>query len=169
MTSLMAALGSPRADSTVPGARFPGWTAARASLASALAGLGVTARLRSWQALWRLLHDPPPPRTATWAALCGSATVANVAGKIRTLQTQDLVRVISWNARWLVDPLAPVGQRKRQLSDSWLLRGSLVLLQETHWTPETAAIWEAISHTAPSPLHRPLWDRGAVHREALPS
>ena len=50
--------------------------------------------------------------------------------------------IISWNARWIVDPHSGPSASKRELISRLLSKGYIVCLQETHWLAEDAALWQ---------------------------
>ena len=51
------------------------------------------------------------------------------------------IRIATWNTRWLLSPHTEQGTRKRAFINDFLLQGTVVALQETHWTPTAAAVW----------------------------
>eukprot|EP00974_Lingulodinium_polyedra_P056491 5433832-Lingulodinium_polyedra.AAC.1 len=53
----------------------------------------------------------------------------------------DRISVLSWNARWMVDPLSERTRGKKLEIENALAAGRPVLLQETHWTESTEAVW----------------------------
>eukprot|EP00969_Alexandrium_andersonii_P019545 852813-Alexandrium_andersonii.AAC.1 len=59
------------ASVAAPPRRSPCWAAARASLESHCA---VPRAVRSWQALYRLLHRRPAPTSISWGGLLGDFT-----------------------------------------------------------------------------------------------
>ena len=59
-------------------------------------------------------------------------------------QTADGPGIVSWNAKWLVDPHSAPNTNKRQLIRRWLDAGKIVLLQETHWTLADKAKWSTL-------------------------
>eukprot|EP00969_Alexandrium_andersonii_P351318 15435175-Alexandrium_andersonii.AAC.1 len=50
-------------------------------------------------------------------------------------------KVASWNVRWLVSLSSHRGRAKRRKVRGLLEAGHVVARQETHWTPEEAALW----------------------------
>eukprot|EP00974_Lingulodinium_polyedra_P025576 2473171-Lingulodinium_polyedra.AAC.1 len=47
----------------------------------------------------------------------------------------------SWNTRWMVDPINEKTTDKKAVIQTMVDAGTVVLLQETHWTRATAAMW----------------------------
>eukprot|EP00974_Lingulodinium_polyedra_P100546 9740334-Lingulodinium_polyedra.AAC.1 len=55
----------------------------------------------------------------------------------------DRISAVSWNAKWLVDPQATCTRNKKPEIEAALDSGKPVLLQETHWTPHSEALWRS--------------------------
>ncbi len=51
--------------------------------------------------------------------------------------------MVSWNLRSLRDTTTFAAKGKRACLRSWLQKGSIILLQETHWSDADKAVWEA--------------------------
>ena len=83
MASLWEARGRPPPGEALPPSRSPRWIAARCLLEGALRLQGCTERIRSASTLWQLVHCSHVPTGATWQALCGTQSVANVAAAVR--------------------------------------------------------------------------------------
>eukprot|EP00969_Alexandrium_andersonii_P041682 1827417-Alexandrium_andersonii.AAC.1 len=86
------------ANGTAPLRRSCEWLALRRDIA---ATAGLRQPPRSWQQLYRVIHERPAPRCATWEEVLGDIT----PGALRTrwhADTADGQAVTSWNLRWLV-------------------------------------------------------------------
>ena len=95
-------------------------------------------------ALWRLLHDgSQPPRGATWAAALAGATASGLIAAIQMAREPGPGDAATWNLRWLTDPGTDKARAKRAQLLKLTDRGTVVLLQETHWDAEAAAIWSS--------------------------
>ena len=127
------------------------------------------AALRTPASLWAAAGSPGRPGRR-WAQLAD----ISLAGLVRRLlrpRSAGTVQIATWNARWLLSPHSGQGTRKRAFIHGLLLQGIVVALQETHWTPVSAAVWgglfpgaQVFSSEAPGPpeddpLRRP---RGGV-------
>ena len=100
----------------------------------------ITAPCRSATALFTLLHNRLPPPGTTWAALLH---VTDAALAPRAALPTALPQVASWNLRSLRDPTTHVAAGKRSCLRTWLQKGSVIMLQETHWLESDKATWEA--------------------------
>ena len=139
MASLWEALGCPPLAATLPGARSSAWSAAREMLAAQLREHDVTTRIRSAGVLWRLLAGTAPGPGATWGQLCRLGTVEVLAHRVRATGTSQDFRIVSWNVRWLLSPHTERAAAKRAVIVRALGGGSVVMPQETHWTPAATA------------------------------
>ena len=167
--SLLEALGSPSLELLPPSAASAEWTARRHSLRAHLRAAGCHAHLRTPAALWAAAGAQGRPGRR-WAQLSDTSLATLTARLLRPLGTGS-IQLATWNARWLLSPHSGQGTRKRAFIQGLLLQGSIVALQETHWTPSAAAVWgglfpgatvvssEAIGAEEGDPLLRP---RGGV-------
>eukprot|EP00974_Lingulodinium_polyedra_P015492 1499846-Lingulodinium_polyedra.AAC.1 len=69
------------------------------------------------------------------------------------MKNADVIEVrgfTSWNTRWTVDPNSEKTVDKKAVIQTMVDAGTVVLLQETHWTRATAAMWASgvFPHTA---------------------
>ncbi|CAK0788266.1 unnamed protein product, partial [Prorocentrum cordatum] len=139
---------APAAAPAVPAAaglpaRTRAWAAVRDRLAVALAAAGVSARVRSANALWLLLHRSRVPPGATWGRLCEGRGLSQLLAALREDRAGAGLRLAAWNIRWLVDPHATNNSAKRRMVQGWLDAGRIVLLGETHWGAAEQALWAA--------------------------
>jgi len=141
--ALRAALGEPAPVAPLPTARSPAWAAAAALLREALARHGAPGRVRSPDALWRLLRGTERPRGATWGGLLAGRGLDDLVDAMAGRGTEGEVRLASWNVRWLVAPHTARNAAKREVLRRLLEAGRVVLVQETHWTAADAAVWHA--------------------------
>ena len=167
--SLLEALGSPNPELLPPAAGSTEWTARRNHIRHHLRAAGCHAALRTPASLWAAAGSPGRPGRR-WAQLAGVSLAEVTARLLRPLSAGSL-HIATWNARWLLSPHSGQGTRKRAFIQGLLLQGIIVALQETHWTPASAAVWgglfpgaQVLSSEAPGPpeddpLRRP---RGGV-------
>ena len=152
---LWRTLGFPPREDAAPSASSPQWRAVVARLVGAMPDGVRLPKLRSWTALWALIHAAPPPVSTTWGQLCGGASVDTIATKIREGAACPPFSCASWNARW-VKASTPKAALKRQFVLDKVLAGQAVCLQETHWTEAKGFAWEGLfpaSQVASSPAH----------------
>ena len=154
--SLLEALGSPSLDLLPPAAGSPEWTARRNRLRHLLGQAGCRAALRTPASLWAAAGAPGRPGRR-WAQLA-DISLAGLASRLLRPCTTGSVQIATWDARWLLSPHSGQGTRKRAFIHGLLLRGIVVALQETHWTPASAALWgglfpgaQVFSSEAPRP------------------
>ena len=145
MTTLWEAAGYPNRAKGVPPSRCFGLISRSRLLCKAAELMGRAARrIRTWQGLCRVIWDSPPPSTATCGELHGELSVDHLAG--RSSETADThIHIVHWNSRWLADPTSAEGSAKRNAVLRHLLRGRVVVLQETHWWEHHAAQWKALT------------------------
>ena len=167
--SLLEALGSPGFDLLPPAAGSPEWAARRNRLRHLLCAAGCHAALRTPASLWAAAGAPGRPGRR-WAQLA-DISLAGLVSRLLRPRAAGTIQIATWNARWLLSPHSGQGTRKRAFIHGLLLRGIVVALQETHWTPASAAVWgglfpgaQVFSSEAPGPpeddpLRRP---RGGV-------
>ena len=141
MASLWEAAGRPPLAGFLPLSSSPAWAHARSCLEAALTDRGVRKRIRSSAALWILVRGSAVPPGATWARLCQGFTLQDLVQRIRDSSHCDDLRISTWNVRWLVSPNTDKAAAKRSILVQLLLDGHVVLLQETHWTDQSAAQW----------------------------
>jgi hypothetical protein len=167
--SLLEALGSPDLERLPPFAGSPEWAGRRNCLRRLLQAAGCHAALRTPSSLWAATGSPGRPgrRRAQLAGI----SLADLVRRLRRPISAGRVQIATWNARWLLSPHTGQGTRKRAFIQGLLLQGIVVALQETHWTPASAAVWgglfpgaQVFSSEAPGPpeddpLRRP---RGGV-------
>ena len=92
----------------------------------------------------RLQGRSPPPqshmgRSHAWTNRC---LPRHYPHQTHNPPPSNCIRVTSWNARWLTDSGSDIVRAKRDLVNRRLLAGHIVCLQEAHWSPSEAAIWE---------------------------
>ncbi len=87
-------------------------------------------------------HWPVSPR-ATWGLLFAAFTVDDLSALLTAVQEHGLPEWCSWKCRHLVDPATASALAKKRLIDQTILRGRVMLLQETHWTTADAKVWQA--------------------------
>ena len=139
--SLWEALGSPPLDGLLPHPRAPAWLDARRSLRRALQELGVLATTpRSPSTLWTRIHATRCPPGCTWGALCGQVPLARLADLL-PVAPGTRPRLCTWNVRSLRSgDTAEGAERRARLTDA-VVRGCIVAVQETHWTPGHCDLW----------------------------
>ena len=54
---------------------------------------------------------------------------------------QERIRIASWNPNWLVSPHTEQGAAKRKRIQRAINAGTVVTVQETHWSVGDMAIW----------------------------
>ncbi len=86
------------------------------------------------------LHGRLPPPGSTWADLLN---VADSALAPRARAGGAIPLIVSWNLRSLRDPTTHAASGKRACLRTWVQKGYIVLLQETHGTAADKALWEA--------------------------
>ena len=138
------------------------WQARRQALRAYLRARLVAAPCRSAAALYATLHGRLPPPGSTWADLLN---VADSALAPRARAGGAIPLIVSWNLRSLRDPTTHAASGKRACLRTWVQKGYIVLLQETHWAAADKAIWEADLQGA-RVLHSPavLTQRGGTSR-----
>ena len=109
--ALWEALGCPRLADHLPLASEPAWAVARRSLTRALNKRGYHDRIRSPRALWTLLHPTQQPHGATWRDLLAGSSLDTLARALADRVATTGVKLVSWNARWLVSPHAEQATR----------------------------------------------------------
>jgi len=130
--SLWEALGCPAGHLLVPLSKHQSWQEASKGLSEALHGLGPARRFSSWQVLWQIIKNRPAPRSVTWAELCHGHSVEELSAFVKSAMASMRLRVASWSARWLCDPLTKSSTAERaEILD--LAKGFVVSAQETHW------------------------------------
>ena len=144
MASLWEALGAPPAGEGLPCARDPSWISAHRFLWLRLRDLGHPRRFRSPATLWQALEGTPLPIGCTWARLCANRTVSDLVSRIQAPAPGCLPTVTTWNVRWLHRTSTTTAAAKRTAILRRLQVGDIVLLQETHWTLESQAIWAGL-------------------------
>ena len=82
------------------------------------------------------------PGNATWGSLLGNATLSDLCAASATPQARP--DVASWNARWLLRTNTAKAAAKRNVILQALGQKAIVVLQETHWTPQAEAMWETL-------------------------
>ena len=140
--SLWAALGSPPLGAPLPPARSPAWRTAAFCLRTALIPFGVHYGWSSAALLWGALRGTRPPPRATWGALVAGVTTGDVVEAVRR-SAGGGIKIATWNVRWLRNHHTQLAAAKRAAILRLLGEGCIVLLQETHWTPECLATWES--------------------------
>jgi len=137
---LWVAFGCPAAEAPLPAARTEIWRRCRHTLLELLRPLRP--RLSGPRALWTLVHGSAAPRAATWGQLCRGITVDTLrAACERPVRKQQLG---TWNLRWLISPFTYSAARKRaKIIEACSVRKAVLCVQETHWSPADADIWEA--------------------------
>ena len=140
-TPLWVALGCPAADAPLPAARTELWRCCRSTLLELLRPLRP--RFSGPRALLTLAHSSAAPRDATWGQLCRNITVDT----LRAACERPAVRkqqLNTWNLRWLINPHTYSAACKRaEIIEACSIRKAVLCVQETHWSPADADIWEA--------------------------
>ena len=154
--SLLEALGSPNLELLPPAAGSTEWAARRNRLRHHLRAAGCHASLRTPASLWAAAGAQGRP-CRLWAQLAEVSLATLTTRLLRPLGAGTL-HIATWNARWLLSPHSGQGTRKRAFIQGLLLQGIIVALQETHWTPASAAVWgglfpgaQVFSSEAPGP------------------
>ena len=142
--SLWESAGRPPLQGRLPLAHTTAWATARAGIQRALGNTGCPARFRSPQALWDILHATPLPPAPTWALLLADLTVDDLAQAAQESNQHRTCDVVAWNARWLVRTDTSTAGAKRNIVLRCLDQRNIVVLQETHWTEQTQALWETL-------------------------
>ena len=140
--SLWEALGRPDPLAWLPPARALGWSLPAGRLQDAVRPHCPAARFRSWHALWRAARGTPAPSRATWGQLCEGVALGDLVARLAQRKDEGILKVASWNCQWLVDPASAAAAVKRAAIERLLLGGQLVMIQESHWGPADAAVWE---------------------------
>ena len=139
LMSLAAFLGHPPPGAALGMTRSPLWAAVRASIQAGLPqGLP---RVRSPLTLWELVRGRTAPRGAAWGALCEGLTPDSLYQALRAVSRAPAARVASWNARWLRSPHTHRGTGKKRELQQLLQNGTIMAVQETHWSLSDIAIW----------------------------
>ena len=81
-TSLISLLGAALQTRIVPPRRAAIWTTFRNTFENAITEHRCSRPVRSWQALWNLLHRTPAQAQTTWGQLLRDATVENVRKRL---------------------------------------------------------------------------------------
>ena len=137
--SLLEALGSPNLELLPPPAASGEWAARRNRLRAQLAAAGCHAHIRTPAALWAAAGVEGRPGRR-WPQLEG-VLLSTLAGRLNRPLTTSPIQLATWNARWLLSLHSGQGTRKRAFVQNLLLQGTVVALQETHWTTVSAALW----------------------------
>ena len=154
--SLLEALGSPSLELLPPAVCSAEWTARRNRLRYHLRAAGCQALLRTPASLWAAAEAQGRP-CRLWIQLAEVSLATLTTRLLRPLGAGTL-HIATWNARWLLSPHSGQGTRKRAFIQGLFLQGIIVALQETHWTPASAAVWgglfpgaQVFSSEAPGP------------------
>ena len=139
--TLLEGLGSPQPQVLVPGRRHPLWHHAALTLRHHLRRAGLGGSFRSWQCLWRVLADTPPPAQVLWDQLCHGFAWGAFLTVLRTQHNDGGPEYTVWNARWLLDPRTGSAAAKRAVILRSLLRNAVTLIQATHWNAAAIAKW----------------------------
>ena len=123
--SLREILLDPRGEEFLPSAHAHSWKTRIESLHAHLRDLGIHHRLRTPSALWAALKGTPLPFAATWDALLGSHSVADLVGNMRGHRIDSGPSFASWNVRWMVDPHSAQGIAKDGHGFPWLNHGQV--------------------------------------------
>ena len=140
---LWRALGFPPRGGTAPCASSTQWAAVVSRLRAAMPPGVKLPRLRSWPALWALVHATAPPAHTTWAQLCGRASVDTIVARLEGGNAAPPFSCYSWNARW-VKASTPKAALKRQFVLDRVLAGHVVCVQETHWSEAQGFAWAGL-------------------------
>ena len=153
--TLAGVLGHPPGHLPLGSARTPLWRSIEATLRFHLPpGLH---RVRSPRTLWSILRGCPPPRGARWHDLTDGADGATLVQALQAAARAPAARFATWNIRWLRSPHTSRGTTKLKELTELLLAGTIVAVQETHWTEADAAVWGGLfpgSQVASSPASR---------------
>eukprot|EP00969_Alexandrium_andersonii_P174226 7703291-Alexandrium_andersonii.AAC.1 len=96
-------------NGATPARRSPRWATAAHAIAAA-AGLAMAPR--SWQQLFRAVHQRAAPAAATWHQVLGDITTEEFGA--RWLRERlEAAEVASWSLRWLVDQSTQQAASKR--------------------------------------------------------
>eukprot|EP00969_Alexandrium_andersonii_P231456 10221921-Alexandrium_andersonii.AAC.1 len=97
---------------------------------------------RSWQQLFRAVHQRAAPAAATWHQVLGDITAEEF--RARWLREWLVAAEIAcWNLRWLVDQSTQQAASKKAVLARHLGQGRVCLLRETHSDALAAAEWAA--------------------------
>ena len=76
--------------------------------------------------------------------MCGVARVSALVAAIGRGRGQDGMRIASWNPRWMVSPHTEQGAAKKKRIQRAIGAGTVVTIQETHWSVGDMAIWSGL-------------------------
>ena len=144
MADLWEALGRPPLQGLVPPASTASWRSRSGSRASALGSAGCYKKVRSPAGLWGLLHGTPVPDGLSWGTLVRDFSVIDLVRAIDATRKGWTKGIVTWNARWLIDPDSQQNHDKRNRIRRWLDAGRIVLLQETHWSTSDSSVWDRL-------------------------
>ena len=139
-----ATIGDPPLGRPSPGRYSPVWAQFCEACDEFLGVRGLIAnRSPGW--LYRQFHGQGKPPVTTWQELLGrfvNRDAATVAQALEQRVPRSELDLFCWNPRWLVDMTAENTAEKGRFISDRVTQGYITCVQETHWTPEEAAVWQ---------------------------
>ena len=118
-------IGSPPLLRPLPYRRSPAWEQFCTSLSHFAVSPGsLDRRGPAW--VYRRLHSQTPPARLSWNTLLGDlihATAPALSLLLADRPSPSQITVLSWNARWIVDPHSGPSVAKRNLISRFLAKG----------------------------------------------